>query len=99
MWGHPEQEQADEGSDARWAGHAQGQAWLGGSVWGGCALLPKVYSKPCRDGSLSRVQGCAHTGLNLIWEQQGDWLGGRWGWPGRPVMPSARLPVPVFAEG
>ena len=48
-------------------------------VCGGCALLPKVYPEPCRDGSLSRVQGCAHTGLSLIWEQQGDWAG-QWGW-------------------
>ena len=72
--------------------------WVG--QWGGgCAPLPKVYPEPCRDGSLSRVQGCAHTGLSLIWEQQGDWAGGRWGWPGRAVMPSGQLPVPVFAEG
>ena len=73
--------------------------WVGQCRGGACALLPKVYSKPCRDGSLSWVQGCAHTGLSLIWEQQGDWLGGQWGWQGRPVMPSGGLLVPVFPEG
>ena len=34
--------------------------WVGQCGGGVFALLPKVYSKPCRDGSLSRVQGCAH---------------------------------------
>uniref|UniRef100_A0A452VEP5 Epididymal-specific lipocalin-10 n=1 Tax=Ursus maritimus TaxID=29073 RepID=A0A452VEP5_URSMA len=50
-----------------------------------------------KDGNRWR-RGCAHTGLSLIWEQQGDWAGGRWGRLGRAVMPPGRLPVPVFAE-
>lgn len=63
-WGLPEQEQFEEVSDAHWTGHIQGQRWLGGMGFGGCELLPRVDSpEPCKYGSLSWVQRCAHTVL------------------------------------
>ena len=58
-------------------------------MWG---LHPSAQTlSPALQGWVTafQVQGYAHTGLRLIWEQQGDWVGGKWEWPGRTVMPWA----------
>ena len=101
-WGHSEQKQADEGSMSNRQVMFTPQVkpgWVGRGVQG---LHPSAQAlSRALQGWVTafQVQGYAHTGLCLIWEQQGDWVGGQWEWPGRAVMPLGRLPVPVFAEG
>ena len=51
--------------------------WVGWGV-GGCPFCPGFILIALQGWvTASRVQGCAHTGLRLIWEQQGDWAGGQ----------------------
>ena len=72
--------------------------WVGRGVQG---LHPSPQAlSPALQGwvTVFQVQGYAHTGLCLIWEQQGNWGGGQWEWLGRAMMPLGWLPVPVFAE-
>ena len=71
--------------------------WVGQCGGGSLPFCPRFIPSPA---GMGHCPGCraVHTGLSLIWEQQGDWLGGWCRCPGTAVMPSGRLPVPVFAE-
>ena len=78
-WGHSEQKQADEGP------MSNRQVMFTPQVKPGCVgrgvrgLHPsaQVLSRALQGWVTAfQVQGCAHTGLCLIWEQQGDWVGG-----------------------
>ena len=72
--------------------------WVGWGVRGLCPSARGLSQALHGWVTASRVQGWARTGLCLIWEQQGDWAGGQWGWLGRAMMPLGQLPVPVFVK-
>ena len=59
---------------------------------GAAPFCPGLILRPCRDGSLTQVRGCARTGLRGIWEKQGHWAGARWVRPGRALTPLAHSP-------